>query len=411
MAEDKIVVSINGSNYPFIDTSYPAGSTVDFSNLLNLTTQDKFVPSTATAAAGLLAEKGGNASALNALFASYNLGNNPLPTTWDAFVKSLRGTNSTNVNSGAVWNAFVSNYKAIVDASGDFSILNISNADLERQFQNSFDKFLQTYPYKSGNVVGTPSEFMDNWTKYMTLTSSLQTGGNTNATGLASFQMVFEAYGFPPSEFQSKLTSFYNSILKQTGGPASTSTGADLKGYFIPSQVFHQWIESVQQEYITGSQLSTVITPDSKRTMVVDRVIRLLIAMIDVLQKITASQAERLTFLTNWQQVYTNALVDIPIFTRGDGSAIDGNPTPTEVQASGLSLKDLQKNEDKMRREVNPKMQALQEKVRARRSQISDTAKGLQSNINQSQEAANQQTEIATALLQQMSAILSAIYR
>ena len=134
--------------------------------------------------------------------------------------------------------------------------------------------------------------------------------------------------------------------------------------------------------------------------------------MIDTLQKVSASQAERLTFLSRWQEAYTRQLTDIPTFTVGDGSAIDGGLLKTGEVLPPNTMKDqLSDKEAKARTAVNQKMSALQEKSRARRGQISDYAKAMQSNLNQSQDNANQQTDIATAIIQQLSTILASIFR
>ena len=56
-------------------------------------------------------------------------------------------------------------------------------------------------------------------------------------------------------------------------------------------------------------------------------------------------------------------------------------------------------------------MGSLQTKVRAWRDQVGDEAKQMQTALNQSTDAANQQANMGSALLQQLSTILSQIYR
>jgi len=62
-------------------------------------------------------------------------------------------------------------------------------------------------------------------------------------------------------------------------------------------------------------------------------------------------------------------------------------------------------------KEVNPHMQSVLQNVQARRSNIQDLAKSTQTTITQSQDASNQLTQMGTSLIQQLSTILSQIYR
>jgi hypothetical protein len=206
---------------------------------------------------------------------------------------------------------------------------------------------------------------------------------STDTTGpydIASFEKVYLAFGFPAADFATKLKEFYDSQVADTG-------------WFIPSQAFKDWFEQMRTDYLKSLELSTVGAANGDRLLVIDRILRLLIAMIDVLQRVSASQAERLTFLTHWQQVYTNQLNDVHIFSKGDDTTVGEKGDANAIGSA------------------NTIMQTQQEKIRGRRSAIQDEAKQMQTVINQSQDAANQQTNMATAILQQMSSILSTIYR
>jgi len=132
-----------------------------------------------------------------------------------------------------------------------------------------------------------------------------------------------------------------------------------------------------------------------------------LISMIGTIQNVAATQANTLNFLSQWQAAYTNKLNQIHIFAQGDGTALgtfnndfpyqNGNWDQVGAQATRNALNNINQN--------------YISKLQANQQTISDNAKSLQTNVNQSNDAANQQASVADSLLQTMSTILSAIFR
>lgn len=335
--------------------------------------------------------------------------------------------------SSDLLNAFFDDYKKAlgitVDAgghlSGDWSVIGadisgdpkeVTLEQLQQQFIMSFSHFLQTYPYKSDGSVGpnpgAADNFFNNWKIYMTVTAQLQDATSspdpTTGVDLAAFQQVYNAYDFPaPNTFQKEFLDFYDSVLKSSGNnaPIYDANGNRIVGvgYFIPSQNFADWMLQLRDKYIrlitissVGDVRTTVSTGATQRVLVIDRILRLLIEMTSILQQISASQAQRLSFLTTWTQAYTELLTNVPQFTAGDGSPIDG---------------DSDKEQKLRNSDVNPHMQSILENVRARRESVQDEAKALQTQINQSQDVVNQQTQMATSMLQELSTILAQIFR
>lgn len=131
------------------------------------------------------------------------------------------------------------------------------------------------------------------------------------------------------------------------------------------------------------------------KPQIMNQLFKLITGMINIMQAATAAQAERLTFLTSWQQAYTDTLNQIHAFAQGNGDGIDGDST----------------EEMNIRNDLNQVNSTYTEQLRGSRSLVSDDAKGLQTNINQGNDAVNSQTQLATALIQQMSQILGTIYR
>lgn len=423
---DKPILTIGGSAYPFIQ---------NLQNLLNSNPPPAIVYTSTDAYNGMLAEPNSTLTKVQTFFNNYTqVPTNPatpapynLPLTWDDFITQFRtvvGAPNTSTTAGPLFDAFVTSYKKFMNITtaapdsapdGDFSVLasqGVTAADLKVQFVNSFNHFLQTYKFPDPNSFsfGTPQQFLDNWIKYMTQTAVINTATGSasgSAPGLPAFEQIWTSYGFPTSSFPAALKAFYDNMLLQTGN------GHAGNGYFIPSQVFSSWMESVKQQYLNTMIVSSVSTTGGDEALVIDRILRLLIQMIGILQNISSSQADRLRFLTKWQTAYTNLLVDIPTFTQGDGSAIDSNPRVGNSNTAqfGTDFAKEGKAEATQRDLVNPKMQALQDKTRARRDNIGDQAKAMQSIINQSQTSANAQTDMATAFLTELDTILAAIFK
>ncbi len=337
-------------------------------------------------------------------------------SSWDSFLTDAVGTDAAK--RAAILEGFVDSYRSILNMgagdSGDpptgpewdgivSELANLSppqTINVGQEFINSFEAFLYSYPYKADDpntdpadesAVTNANEFFENWVKFLGVTAHVDdsTDGqtrNVSTIDVNAYEQIYVAFGFDLSRFHEKLGEFYvdRTNLSQGGDP-----------YFIPSHQFDEWFETLRQDYIHQNYVSSVDTNTDAELLVIDRILRLLVSIIDVLQRTSAVQANRLGFLTDWQRAYTNQLNDIPQFAEGDNTPIGGDSTSSKNRRS----------------EMNARMQAITEKVRARRSTVQDTAKALQSSINSSQDAANQQTQMATSLIQQLSTILSQIFR
>lgn len=364
-----------------------------------------------TAKTVLNAQQGG----VDAFLQTYNTTNKRF-ASWDSFLESAVG--SDQAKKDAILEGFVDSYRDILNmGSGDSSdpptgsewdglvtaLANLSppqTIDVKQEFINSFESFLYTYPYKADDPNTDPAdesavtdadEFFLNWVKFMGVTAQIDdsTDGqarNVSTVDVNAYEQIYVAFGFDLSLFHEKLAEFYvkQTDLSQGGNP-----------YFIPSHQFDEWFETLREDYIHVNYISSVDTNTKSELLVIDRILRLLVSIIDVLQRTSAVQANRLGFLTDWQRAYTDQLNEIPQFAEGDDTPIGTTTTTAKNKRS----------------ELNARMQAITEKVRARRSTVQDTAKALQSSINSSQDAANQQTQMATSLLQQLSTILSQIFR
>lgn len=130
------------------------------------------------------------------------------------------------------------------------------------------------------------------------------------------------------------------------------------------------------------------------RTIILNRIFDLIRKMLATMQNVATVQADRLTFLTQWQKGYTDVMNQIKVFTKGDTTV-----------ASGII------NDDTIRGDLNRLNAQYTETLRNKRSVISDDAKALQSNVNQSNDAVNQQSSMGTSIMQTLSTLLSSIFR
>ncbi len=332
---------------------------------------------------------------IEAFLTAFNSDNKPF-SSWSEFLTAA--VDDDQAKKDAILAGFVDSYRSILnmgsggpddapagDWSGLVSALGALNPpqsiSVRNEFINSFESFLFDYPFDGSNPVANADEFFANWQRYMGITARIGAAGG----GLLDFRQVYDAFGFEAADFDARMAKFYieRTDVSEGGSP-----------YFVPSHNFDEWFEELRQDFIHQNFVSSVDTNTDTELLVIDRILRLLISIIDILQRVSAVQANRLGFLTDWQSAYTDQLADVPQFAQGDDPLGGGNTD--------------QKN---FRSEMNARMQAITEKIRAWRSAVQDQAKAMQSTINQSQDAANQQTQMSTSIIQQLSTILSQIFR
>ncbi len=270
-----------------------------------------------------------------------------------------------------------------------------SIANIEEHFDNAFSDFLKTEPETTFTSY-PDSEFAElmfkNWGEYISSTASFSIQDSTDL--ITSLEQVVSEIGFTfaPDEI---IKEIYDQHILDFG-------------FFFPGRALDDWVQKSASGYLQSKGLQTsdsndgsiivpsVTTDQTKRVIVLNRIFNLLVLMIQILQDVAAAQAERLTFLSNWQKGYTDLISQIRTFTREDGTVI-GNDTSDE----GSDL----------RSGLNQKMMNAREKLSAWRSVVGDEAKALQSRLNQSTDAVNQQANMATAIIQQLTTILAAIYK
>lgn len=319
-------------------------------------------------------------------------GNTPLQT-WNNFINNFSYSGTPQANKDAALKVFTQQFANIMKTQSDWSALSVSPEEFQKQFLATFEHFLQDYQYPATGTT-TASSFYTQLHGFLTVIAVLKDASRTTPT-VASYETVYYAY-FNGSDFEKKLKEFFANTVKETG-------------YFNPSQYLDKWIQKIQEEYsgVTAGRLfqqpgginttpTALAGANFDKTLVLDRIYRLIAQMIGTMQNITASQAQRLNMLTQWQLAYTNLLNQIHTFTLGDGSPAFINTTINNSDAKT----DLNRMNDNFR-----------SAIQGNRAAVGDDAKSLQSTINQSSDAVNQQANMATSIIQELSTLLQAIYR
>jgi hypothetical protein len=359
------------------------------------------------------------ADPLRSFLATFDSSNSKrLPSTYDEFVAAfkahLQNAGLGNIDEEVFLVSFVTYYRqalgipltpvqgGIPDITesiagtdwNDLALQGVTAQDIVAQFKEEFGHFLRSYEYQTDGTVGPTGQqeatFLNQWFTEISRIANITWGLDADPSDgrIAAYEKIYQAYGFDQADFGERLKAYYDEVVQK-------------EGFFIPGYGVSGWFEAMRNDYLKAIAASGVtLDPESaKRLLIIDRILRLMIDMIDVLNSVAASQANRLAgFLTNWQREYTNLMDQVPTFSGGDGTKL-GEQT------------DNQKDFEAARNELNQKMASLLEGLRSKRSLVQDDAKALQSVINQTQDAANQQTNIATAILQQLSTILGAIFR
>jgi hypothetical protein len=207
-----------------------------------------------------------------------------------------------------------------------------------------------------------------------------------------NFEDIYNAFfANDQTAFRAFLTSYIRDLMYAPGSDKA----------FVASNQVGDWLKKVQEAYskaVSGAAgpLTSSVGESFKKTLILDRIFRLIVEMIGTLQQVAASQSDRLRILTLWQQGYTELQTQIHTFTRNDGSYIENAGDD---------------NMNNAREKLNNYNNTVLENIRARRSIVQDDAKQLQSNLNQSNDSANQQANMGTAIIQTLSTLLGAIYR
>lgn len=296
--------------------------------------------------------------------------------------------------------------------SGDWSILTnpaipppitldfTSDTNINNPFIKAFNQFIERYDYPFQGLGDNPTRLINQFEKFMTATALIQDPSQAIVppgfpanffAELPTYKAIYQAFGpanITDEEFISRVKQFYLDEVQ-------------TKGFFTPSQSFSSWVDTIRIENGYNavrdvSANSSLAGNSSEKVIILNRIIVLLISIIKTLQDVGIAQANRLKFTTAYQQAYVALQTQVPTFVRG---------SPGAIGDSGESA-------SQVRNDLNASYNSiLIDNLRSLRGLQEDRAKKQQSDVNQTNDAVNQQTDMATTLLQQISTLLNTVLR
>jgi len=204
---------------------------------------------------------------------------------------------------------------------------------------------------------------------------------------LASYEKIFTEFVVQPpfKPYDEVLAEFYNEVVARDG-------------FFLPSQHLKDWLITVQeQQRIQGGTATSVEGTNSQKTAILLAIFRLLVEVIEVLQDVARAQGTRLQFYAGYQRAYTDLLKNIPVISKENVIDLLKASKTSKIQEV-MSFTQSQN-------------QSFTEKVRSFRSIVGDEAKQHQTTVNQSNEIVTQQANLGTSILQQLSTILTNLFK
>lgn len=130
------------------------------------------------------------------------------------------------------------------------------------------------------------------------------------------------------------------------------------------------------------------------KTLILNRVFILIVKMIGVLQIAAVAQSNRVNFLSQWQKAYTDAMDQVHSFAANNDDAYDDPDNDSDL------ISDL-----------NQTNSIYTTALQNRRSVVSDDAKALQTTVNQTSDAVNNQSSLASSFLDELRTLLSTIFK
>lgn len=290
------------------------------------------------------------------------------------------GSNSPATNALLQQDPLTGNYQLLTDE--EFAQLLL---------EQNFSYFLRNYnwPQVIQPVDTYARQFWLDWQRFLAARTTIdESGAPQLAQGVniaVDYRDLYNAFvpGGSEEDFRERLVSVYREVTERDG-------------YFNPNHHLKDWLEEVQTAATFNSgRISPVAGNSSERVRVLMRLFILLVEMIDVLQRVTAAQADRLKFYAEYQKAYTQIIALVPL-----------------VDLKTIEFVEADANE---RSNLVNQLQATTggwtETLRGYRSALGDEAKQHQTAVNQSNEIVNQQAQLGTSILQQMSTILTTIFK
>ena len=339
--------------------------------------------------------------------------------SWESFIEAMSAgivgsSQGSDPFSGPVYDVFMNHFKIqhgipfdVTNDLGDFEVLYQALGEqgsredfLNQLFRDAMTLFLTRFNFVVPEDAQLPGggpdpdfnwieEFTTNLSRFLTIRAGVDTEPFplSSAVNLSMYERIFNQFVPQPPDksFQEVLAEFHSDIIKK-------------ERFFLPSHHLKDWMEKVQQRRAveTNTDLSIAGT-NSAKTIIIMQLLALLVEVIDVLQNVAAAQGARLQFYAEMQRAYTDLIAQVPIINSDD--------------TEWLNKRDKESRVERMQGFGAGQIQAVTEQLRARRTVLGDEANQHQTTVNQSNEIVTQQTNLGTSLLQQLSTILTTMFK
>lgn len=369
---------------------------------------------------------------MEALLRTYHRDSNPIPSDITKFVKDYvsRFSNPPDpATVNAILTGFLQTFQQSITgrqlpaiawpelASNITLTGDISDPKQFSQLEAAFKSFTKTYPYTSTGEVGVLAtansaytSFMTGWRNFNAFSATIK----NNSGGTLDTPFPFSSTsGFAVVTYQTIFNNFYPAYATPAIDPSSP-TGETYfaqylqrfyesevvrHGFFSPSHSLTNWVGYVQD--LAGITLAPTTRVPETKTLIINNVILLLIQMITSIQNIAAAQAKRLELYSTWQRGYTSLLGQVHVFTDRSIDRLNYGGEEGDAKVRTDVRRDIQTNFNA----------AVTQRLTSQKDVVTDDAKALQSRVNQSSDAFNEQANVVTALLQTLSTLLSTIFR
>lgn len=239
--------------------------------------------------------------------------------------------------------------------------------------------------------------------------------GVSTSTNVSAYQIQQLQYAFdnPNDTTVSPAVAAVVAAIKQQA--TTTVLNAVLNN---PSSIWTGNIAGAQSG--SGGPSSVDLDGSGHKLNILNNIFLLIVQMIGTLQNVAAAQSQRLTFLSTWTNAYVSLQNQLHSFYKGNGDYVDGSGakdgsiyspdfyTKGADSAGCGSLTQSNNVRDALNNTINANLSQV---IQNNRGQVSDTSKAMQSTVNTTSDAVNQQSNMATTILQQLDSLLSAIFK
>lgn len=310
-----------------------------------------------------------------------------IPISSSSLTSSLSSSMQTSFYNG-LYSAFDQAYVSSGAASNPI----IQKEGEQTLFNNTFSAFMNAV-YNGTITVASMQDLLNNWSLFVGPSVTL------GSSSILSYQQIYDTFfpGGTEGNFLSLLNAFVSQFTQSAGGVFNSSLMAD------------QWYSTVQNSYLLANNLTVnnsqpLLQSNFSEVKIIFALYSLLINVLGDIQKLTAMQAQYDSVLVKLEGAYTTEIAGIP--DNLIGANIPGGVNVT----TALSSTQLQ-TQSSLESQISNATQKWVSNITSFNTLVSNQEKNQTTTISQSNEAANQQSNLINSVLQELQSLLQSIWR